>query len=213
MNRKLSGDEPQMKVYKNFVLTFLLYSLFILAALAIHYLLSPTPFQYVRSIICFGLAPALILYANFKQLWFRSSLRWVIKVSRRPVLSSTIFVVGALASFDLAFHLPLSGIVHLLLLGFGSIIYWAPLLLQCSFIQLQNYMRRFLYLLLTSLLFVLYHEASFYFSGREQSEGFLYTGVMIMLIQLFSLIMEWADAEKDTDPLNVKGYFKSVSKN
>ncbi|REJ09459.1 hypothetical protein [Halobacillus trueperi] len=202
-----------MKVYKNSVLTFLLYSLFILAALAIHHLLSPTPFQYVRSFICFGLTPAFILYANHKQLWFRSSLRWVIKLSRRPVLSSILFVMSALASFDLALHLPLSEFVHLFLLGFGAFIYWTPLLLQCSFIQLQNYMRRFLYLMLTSLSFVLYHEASFFFSEGTDAEAFLYTGVMIMIIQLFSLILEWAEDEKENDPVNVKGYFKSISKN
>ncbi|GEN53351.1 hypothetical protein [Halobacillus faecis] len=202
-----------MKVYKNFVLPFLLYSLFILAASAIHYLLSPPPFQYVRSIIFFGLAPALILYANDKQLWFRFSLRWVIKVSRRPVLSSILFVAGALVSFDLAFHLPFSQYVHLFLLWFGSFFYWAHLLLQCSFINPPNYMRRFLYIMLTSLLFVLYHEASSYFNGVYESEAFFYTGVMIMIIQLFALIMQWADAEKNTDPVNVKGYFKSVSKN
>ncbi|WP_394219277.1 hypothetical protein [Halobacillus trueperi] len=212
MNRKLSGDESQMKVYKNTV-PFLLYFIFILTALAIHLFLLPAPIQYVRSIICFGLAPACILYANHKQLWFRSSLRWVIRLSRRPILSSFIFIISVLASIDLISHLPLSKFVHLFLIGFGSLIYWAPLLLQCSFIQLQNYMRRFLYLVLTSLLFVLYHEASFYFSERADAEAFLYTGVMIMIIQLFSLIMEWADAEKGTDPINVKGYFKSVSKN
>lgn len=202
-----------MKVYKNSLFTLLLYSLFIITALAIHHLLSSTPFQYVRSTICFGLAPAFILYANHKQLWFRSSLRWIIKLSRRPLLSSTFFVMSVLVSFDLTFHFPLHEYVHLFLLGFGSFIYWAPLLLQCSFIKLQNYMRRFLYLMLTSILFVLYHEASFYFREGTDTEAFLYTGVMIMIIQLFSLIIEWAESERDTDPVNVKGYFKSVSKN
>lgn len=202
-----------MKVYKKSVVPFLLSSIFILAALVVHHLLTPTTFQYLRSIICFGLAPAMIIYANHRQLWFRSSLRWVIKLSRRPFLSSLIFIMGALASFDFAFHLPQSEFIHLFLLGFASFIYWTPLMLQCSFIQLQNYMRRFLYLMLTSLLFVLYHEASIYFTEGADAEAFFYTGVMMMILQLLSLIMEWADAEKGTDPVNVKGYFKSVSKN
>ncbi|ARI75866.1 hypothetical protein [Halobacillus mangrovi] len=167
----------------------------------------------VRSFCSFIIAPSLILLANRYHLWFRKSLRWVVHLSQRLVLSTFIFFMGTLLSYELSLMIP-KGVgypIHVMLLIICSIVYWAPLILRCTFIKPLSFIHKFGYFTLTTILFFTYHELSYYFYASRPTSGYMYSGMIFMLVTLWLIVFQWSRAEKETDRMTVKGYVHSLT--
>ncbi|UOQ45156.1 hypothetical protein MUN89_04155 [Halobacillus salinarum] len=167
-----------------------------------------------RSLIVFAAVPLWILYANQHQLWFRNKLRWMIRASNRLLINAAVFFVGVLASYEVFLMLPYSlGVVfHLTTLTICSFFYWLPLLLHCTFSRRRPHMQRLGYFALTSMLFFVYHMVSFQYYDGTPTQGFLVSGLFVMLLTLIYLFQDWSVTEKEDDRTTVEGYVRPVSK-
>ncbi|MGP4076252.1 hypothetical protein [Halobacillus sp. K22] len=186
---------------------------FLIVLFLLNLLTSHTAVNLTRSFVAFGAAPLFILYANQNHLWFRKSFRWLVSSSHHLLFSTFIFFFGAVVSFEVLSMIPggYDFLLHLFLLAVSSIVYWAPLLLSCSFHKPIPFISRFGYFTLTTLLFFIYHEVAFYYYGSRPSAGFMNTGLAAMLITLFYIITQWSKVESHTDRPTVKGYVHSLS--
>ncbi|MFQ3545327.1 hypothetical protein Q7A53_14685 [Halobacillus rhizosphaerae] len=169
--------------------------------------------NFSRSLITFIVVPGWILYANRTHLWFRRTLRWIVNGSQRLIVSAALFFIGVVISYEVTLMLahPFGFIIHLGILTVCSIVYWAPLLLNCPFQKQRPYMQRLGYLALTSIAFFVYHIISFQYYQAEPTQGFLISGLVVMLFTLLKLINEWANAEKENDRITVEGYVRPIS--
>lgn len=161
---------------------------------------------FIRSFISFCVAPMLIILANRKHIWFRRKLRWVIRSSQSLFVSAFMFFICALVSYDGLRMVPFGFPVHIVLLGIGSIFYWSPLLIRCSFSKPTSYMHQFSYLMLTSIVFFTYHQMTFYFYHYQPTFGYLMVGISSMSVTLLFLILRWAKSESHIDRVTVKGF-------
>lgn len=167
------------------------------------------PIEWVRTSVVFALTPAWFLYANHKRLWFRNRLRWMLKLRHHTFFCTVLFTVFVLLSYPALAGTTKGIIIHLVLLTFGSIAYWAPLLISCSFAKSPSFMKRFSFFILTSIFFFVYHQAAFFFNELP-SKGFLHSGLLVMGITLFILVTQWGRAEQHTDRPTVRGYTEKV---
>jgi hypothetical protein len=167
-----------------------------------------------RSTISFLIAPCFILIANRYNLWFRRYFRWIVHSSQRLLLSTAVFFVGTLLSFEISFTMP--GLIgyplHLIILILSAVIYWSPLLLHCTFRKSLSFMHKFAYFSLTTIIFFAYHETTYYFYGSRPTSGYLYSGLFVMLITLWMIVIHWYESEKETDRMTVEGYFHPLPK-
>ncbi|KHE72622.1 hypothetical protein [Halobacillus sp. BBL2006] len=167
-----------------------------------------------RSTVSFIITPCFILFANRYNLWFRRYLRWVVHYSQRLLQSTAVFFLGTLVSFELSHTMPkLIGYpLHMMILLLSAVIYWSPLLLHCTFRKPLSFMHKFAYFSLTTILFFAYHEGTYYFYGSRPISGYLYTGLFVMLITLWLIVVHWYESEKDTDRMTVEGYVHPLPK-
>ena len=167
----------------------------------------------MRSAIAFFIAPLLILHANYRHLWFRKSYRWMVHLSQLIVPSAALFFIGTLVSYEVSLMVRYGFFAHLLFLSICSLIYWAPLLLQCSFTKPKSHMNRFAYFTLTSILFFIYHQMTFYFYQAKPTLGFMISGLVAMLLTLLYMMVAWSKSESHTDRISVKGYVQPIKEN
>ncbi|WP_226581767.1 hypothetical protein [Halobacillus litoralis] len=167
----------------------------------------------IRSVTGFGLAPAVLFYGNRHSLWFRRSFRWMVNLSHHLWICAVIFAAGTLISYDLALLFPYQiGLpLHLFTLICCTVIYWSPLLLRSSFQRPLPFIQRFVYLILTTMFFFIYHEAAYSFHNLSSSLTFMTTGTLVMILYLYLFISEWTNAEKKPDRFHVKGYFEKLT--
>ncbi|MFD2923604.1 hypothetical protein [Halobacillus naozhouensis] len=196
------------------ILTVLFAVLFVVGILTINSLFVYPLVNTSRSLMAFLIAPLCILYANQHNLWFRSSLRIFLKGSHRLVTSMSVFFVGVLLSYEVLRMLPndLGTPLHLIILGICSIIYWGPLLIDCSFHKPMAYSSKFAYFTGTTLLFFTYHQLTFVNYHSAPTLGFMWSGLATMLTTLMVLIHQWFRAEKKTDRKRMEGYLRPLKK-
>ncbi|WP_163527631.1 hypothetical protein [Halobacillus ihumii] len=196
------------------ILAVLLAVLFVVGILTINSLFVYPVLNTSRSLLAFLFAPLGILYANQHNLWFRSSLRIFLKGSHRLLISMTVFFLGVLLSYEVLLTLPdnLGVALHIIILGICSIIYWGPLLIDCSFHKPITYSSKFAYFTGTTLLFFTYHQLSFVYYHSAPTLGFMWSGLATMLITLMVLFHQWFRADKKTDRRRVEGYVRPLKK-
>ncbi|RWZ58795.1 hypothetical protein EQV77_07490 [Halobacillus fulvus] len=166
----------------------------------------------MRSVILFLFAPIWIMLANDRHLWFRRKYRWIVTTSLSPLRSLFIFFTGCLVSYEVSLMLPFGFWIHLFILSFASIVYWAPLLIECPFSKQTTFMSRFAYFAATAVLFFLYHQISFLYYEATPTLGFMVTGLITMSFTLLTIIQQWSDSEKQVDRLTAKGHVHSMRK-
>ncbi|WP_079528732.1 hypothetical protein [Halobacillus hunanensis] len=195
-------------------LAVLLAVLFVVGILTINSLFVYPVLNTSRSLLAFLFAPLGILYANKHNLWFRSSLRIFLKGSHRLLISMAVFFLGVLLSYEVLLMLPnnLGVALHIIILGICSIIYWGPLLINCSFHKPIAYSSKFAYFTGTTLLFFTYHQLSFVYYPSAPTLGFMWSGLATMLITLMVLFHQWFRADKKTDRRRVEGYVRRIKK-
>ncbi|UOR11025.1 hypothetical protein [Halobacillus amylolyticus] len=101
-------------------------------------------------------------------------------------------------------------VLHLMILGFSSIIYWGPLILKCPFQKSRAYLDKLAYFTGTTLLFFIYHQVSFVYYESTPTLGFMIAGLITMLLTLVYLIHQWVQAEKKIDNTSAEGYVRPI---
>ncbi|MGI8313586.1 hypothetical protein [Halobacillus mangrovi] len=101
--------------------------------------------------------------------------------------------------------------IHLMLLTISSIVYWGPLILRCKFLKPLSFIHKFGYFTLTTILFFTYHELTYYFYASRPTSGYMYSGMIFMLVTLWLIVFQWSQSEKETDRMTVKGYVHSLT--
>ncbi|MBH0230401.1 hypothetical protein [Halobacillus yeomjeoni] len=168
----------------------------------------------LRLITAFILAPLWVLYVNQSQLWFHKRYRWAAGKNAPLTIHTLSFLFGVLISYDLALMISrdFGYFIHFPLLLISSFIYWIPLLIKCRFYKSRPYFHRFIYILITCILFFLYHEGTSYYYQAKPAFGFITMGLTVLLISLYVLIKHWSHDESHIDTRTVKGMVEPLSK-
>ncbi|MFG6147132.1 hypothetical protein [Halobacillus sp. B23F22_1] len=166
----------------------------------------------IRSLIAFLIVPLAILFANTRHFWFLHSLRWMVYFSHKLLLSIIIFTVGVLLSYELLNLMPTSigFIIHAFILTISSMIYWAPLLVNCPFRKPREYADKVAYFTVTCSLFFIYHQGTFLYYDSSPTLGFMIAGLTVMLITLLYLFIAWYQSEEQIDRPTVEGHIRSI---
>ncbi|WP_173918383.1 hypothetical protein [Halobacillus sp. Marseille-Q1614] len=183
--------------------------------LSLFVLLTVLPFleaNIARGLLAFLITPLLIVYGNKHHLWFRQSLRWMVRLSHKLVLCLGIFFIGVLVSYELLqlLHPSIGYALHLILLSVSTIIYWAPLLLSCPFDKPRPFADRAAYYSLATALFILYHHGTFVYYDGMPTLPFMFMGMTVMMGAFLYLFIQWFRSEQHVDRPTVKGYVVSL---
>ncbi|MFC7319551.1 hypothetical protein ACFQMN_01460 [Halobacillus campisalis] len=167
-----------------------------------------------RSAIAFVFIPLWIIFANKHSLWFHKSLRWVVTMSHKLAASIAVFTIGVLLSYEALNLIPSRAgfIFHLIILSLSSLIYWAPLLLRCTFYKERAFSDRAVYFAITTALFFIYHQAAFLYYKSSPTFAFMAAGLTVMIFTLLHLCIKWHQSEKTIDRSTVEGYIRPLEK-